>query len=403
MDAKFPLVLAAGLSMGWLAQPAHAPREVRVDAGAYDRRGAIVSFALQDSRPGLQYRLSDGTSSVPVQVDQSGRAWFVAPHLKAGTSRSYRLEESADARPPRVTARREGDNVAIAAGTPVLQYVGGAGQLPSADIKPIFKRGGYLHPVRTPSGRIVTDDYPVDHRHHHGVWFAWTKTAFQGREPDFWNMGDGKGRVEFDSLKDVWSGPVHAGLRATHRYIDLTSGSPIVVLSEQWDTRVFAPGAADEGRGLPYHAFDLEVVQTNVAADPLLLPEYHYGGVGVRGAASFVKPDNVTFLTSEGKDRATGDGTESRWAVMSGSVEGERASLAILAHPDNFRAPERMRIHRTDPYLCYAPSRSGPWAIARGTAHRARYRFVAFDGAPDPAELHRLWVDYAQPPTASVR
>jgi hypothetical protein len=399
MTLKMPLALASLGLISSSLQP-RAPH-VRVEAGAADRHAAIVSFAFKDARPSTQYALRDGDAWIPLQVDADRRAWFVLPDLKAGASRTYPVAEAPHVQRAGVTATRTGDDVAFAlaaaAGArPILQYVGGAGVLPSPDVKPIFKRGGYLHPVRTPSGRIVTDDYPADHRHHHGIWFAWTKTTFQGREPDFWNMGDGKARVEVEALNEVWSGPVHAGLQAQHRYVDLTSGSPISVLGERWTTRVFA----GSGGRQPYHVFDVEVAQSIVTADPLLLPEYHYGGIGVRGAASFVKL--VQFLTSEGKDRAAGDGTESRWAAISGGVDGQRVSLAILAHPSNFRAPERMRIHPTDPYLCYAPSRSGPWAIGKGATHVARYRFVSFDGAPDAAQLWRLWLDYAQPPIASL-
>jgi len=400
MTLKIPLLACLGglVLMGSLPQP--AAREVRVEAGAYDRRAAIVSFAMPGLTPGTQLTLREGATWTPLQVDANGRGWFVLPALRAGAARSYRVEEARAWETPGASASRAGDNVAFTwNGKPVLQYIGGTGALPSSDIKPIFTRGGYLHPVRTPSGRTVTDDYPADHRHHHGIWFAWTRTTFQGRDPDFWNVGDAKGRVEFSAVKDVWSGPVQAGVRAEHRYVDLTSGSPIAVLSEQWDTRVF--GSIDSARSS--YVFDVDVAQTNVAGDPLLLPEYHYGGIGVRGAAGFVKPDIVQFLTSEGKDRLSGDGAESRWAVISGEVDGRQASLAILAHPSNFRAPERMRIHPTDPYLCFAPSRSGPWAIAKGASYVARYRFVAFDGPPDAAELGRLWVDYAQPPAASVR
>jgi hypothetical protein len=398
MTFRFPVVLAAIVGMGWGAQQATT---IQVDAGAWDRRDSIVSLDVKSARlDAANYTLSDGTASIALQVDANGRGWFVVPEMKAGTSRTYRLASPPAVTKPGVAATRTGDDVAFVQGDrAMLHYVGGAGVLPSADIKPIFKRGGYLHPVRTPSGRIVTDDYPADHRHHHGIWFAWTKTTFQGRDPDFWNVGDGKARIDFDSLTDVWSGSVQAGLRAQHRYIDLTSGSPITVLNEQWDTRVFATAAGKR----PYYVFDVDVVQRNVAADPLMLPEYHYGGIGVRGASAFTKLDNVEFLTSEGKDRAAGDGTESRWAVISGGVDGPRASLAILANPANFRAPERMRIHPTDPYLCFAPSRSGPWSIAKGGTHTARYRLVSFDGPPDAAELQRLWRDYAQPPIASIK
>ena len=62
-----------------------------------------------------------------------------------------------------------------------------------------------------------------------------------------------------------------------------------------------------------------------------------------------------------------------------------------------------MRIHPTDPYMCYAPSKGGAWEIPAKGTHRARYRFVAFDGRPDATELERLWRDFAEPPTVTVR
>ncbi len=34
-------------------------------------------------------------------------------------------------------------------------------------------RANYLHPVVTPSGKLVTEDFPVDHRHHRGIFWAW--------------------------------------------------------------------------------------------------------------------------------------------------------------------------------------------------------------------------------------
>ena len=61
---------------------------------------------------------------------------------------------------------------------------------------------------------MVTDDYPPDHFHHHGIWFAWTKTEFEGRHPDFWNVADGTGRVEFVAVDQTWSGSVHAGFKS---------------------------------------------------------------------------------------------------------------------------------------------------------------------------------------------
>lgn len=372
--------------------------ELVVSAGPLDRRHTLVAFNLPEVTGPLVLRDAAGTR-LHLQVEADGRAWFVLPDLKAGTQRAYRLEPVTPGTPAgAMVAAMRGDVIDFTwEGRPVVSYQGGPGTLPAADIKPIFQRGGYLHPVRTPSGRIVTDDYPEDHRHHHGIWFAWTKTQFEGREPDFWNVGDGKGRVEFEAIERTWNGPVHAGVRAKHRYVDLTSGSPKVVLSELWETRVFAVGRAPR----PYFLFDVDVQQTATAA-PLHLPEYHYGGIGVRGAREFHGAANAAFLSSEGKDRSNGHATRARWCHMSGRVNAQIAGLAILGHPSNVRAPEPMRIHPTDPFFCYAPSQLGAWQIAPGTPHSARYRFIVFDGPADPREIDRIWNDYAHPPAVTV-
>jgi hypothetical protein len=405
MRARFLMLLTAALALAaigavMLSSPtlnAHSP-EVQIAAGSVPRRNTPVSFELIEPRSGAAYALADRAgATLPLQIT-NGTAWVRISELAAGSTASYRLVEIT-APSGEVTAERQGADVQVLSrGQPMIRYVGGAGVLPGGDIKPIFQRGGYLHPVRTPSGRVVTGDYPADHRHHHGIWFAWTKTAFQGREPDFWNMGDAKGRVEFEALESTWNGAVHAGFEARHRYVDLTSGAPITVLREEWLTRVF-----DSPPRSTSYVFDVEVRQINVADAPLKLPEYHYGGIALRGASDFVPLDNVRFLTSEGKDRKTGDAAPSRWAYIAGTVNGASAGVAVLAHSKNFRAPEPMRIHPTDPYLCYAPSRSGDWAIPPKGTHTARYRFVAFDGTPEPAELERLWRDYVDPPVVTVR
>jgi hypothetical protein len=391
MPKGLAYLLALGTIAAVLPDPSRAPRGLTVSAGPHDRRETVVSFPFAGA-PGEAYVLrGPGGEVVPLQVE-GGTAWFVLAELKAGASRAYRLETG---KPPAaaVAARTEGDSVHVTRdGRPVFQYRGGPGVLPSDDIKPAFRRGGYLHPVQTPSGTVVTDDYPPDHRHHHGVWFAWTKTEFQGRAPDFWNMGDGKARVEFEALETSWSGPVHAGVRARHAYVDLSGGARAVALTETWLARAYAVGRA--GRGL--HLFDLDLTQAPAAGAALVLPEYHYGGLALRGRREWDGKANASFLTSEGKDRSNGHATRGRWCHLSGRTEGGVAGAAVLGHPQNFRAPEPLRIHPDNPFFCFAPSQLGRWEI--GSAHTARYRFVVQDGPPDPKELDRLWNDYAEPP-----
>ena len=51
-------------------------------------------------------------------------------------------------------------------------------QIPSG-IEEKYGRSGFIHPISTPSGKIITDDYPVPHHsHQHGMFFAWKKASF---------------------------------------------------------------------------------------------------------------------------------------------------------------------------------------------------------------------------------
>lgn len=397
----------------WVGGSAAAPKSfaITVEAGRLDRRDTVVSFKLPEGMKAPAYALRDESGRrVSVQVSRVGQATFVLPELKAGTRRSYRIEALKSAAAPGVELVREGQKLAIkAAGRSVLAYQA-QGELARADIKPIYRRGGYIHPVYTPSGRIITDDYPPKHLHHHGIWFAWTKTEFEGRKPDFWNMGDATGTVELDAIDETWSGAIHAGFKARHRYVDLSGPAPKTVLNETWEVAVYRvlnePREVAGYRGgqgaKPYSMFDLVSTQECATSSPLVLPEYHYGGVGFRGHREWEGKENTIFLTSEGKDRGNGHATRARWCHIGGLIDGQLAGIAILCHPDNFRAPQPMRIHPDEPFFCFAPSQLGRWEIVPGQKYVSRYRFIVYDGAPDRGELERHWDDYADPVKVTI-
>src|SRR5688500_1229936 len=39
-----------------------------------------------------------------------------------------------------------------------------------------YKRSGFIHPVCTPDGQMLTRIQPPDHYHHYGIWNPWTHT-----------------------------------------------------------------------------------------------------------------------------------------------------------------------------------------------------------------------------------
>jgi hypothetical protein len=287
-------------------------------------------------------------------------------------------------------------------GRQLLRYQMDPSDVPGPEVPSHYRHGGYLHPVFSPGGRVVTGDYPPDHRHHRGIWFSWTKTEFEGRHPDFWNMGKEKEGIvtagtRFAVLNSSWSGPVHAGFIARHEAFDRTGPKEKVVLNERWQLTHYAPTP-----GATAHLFDLNIEQTCATDSPLKLPKYHYGGLGVRGNAAWDPKDKVAMLTSEGHDRKAGDNSTARWVWMGGDVDGGPTGMAILIHPDNFRFPQPLRLNPNNPQLCIAPSQGGDWEITPGKPYVSKYRFVIFDGKPDAKELNRLWNDYAHPPKVTV-
>ena len=399
-----PLSLASSLLLcGWLHGLSAATTRITVAAGDWDRSQSVVTFQVPAGAARAPQLRDARGRNVPVQIDSSGEASFILDRLAEGQTASFELVESE----AKLSGPGSGVEIARAdrklkvsvAGKPVLEYQAEPSDLPARGIQSNFQRGAYIHPILSPSGRLVTDDYPRDHRHHHGIWFPWTRTEFEGRAPDFWNMGQNSGRVEFAALDAFWSGPVHGGFVARHSHVDLTTGVPKTALNEVWNVRIYAIHAAPE----PYWMFDLVSTQQCATASPLKLPAYHYGGLGFRGHRDWVGKPQQPFLTSEGiSDKLKGNGTRGRWCHVGGGVDGQPAGVAVLGHPDNFRAPQPMRLNPDYPFLCFAPSQLGEWTIEPGRPYVSRYRFIVADGPPDAAALDRLWNDYAHPIAVKV-
>ena len=369
-----------------------------VQAGQSDRHNTVVTFKYGLNENHDIHLIDDAGNHFPLQFEGQ-MASFVLRDLKAGQQKSFyfargKITDSKEH--GAVWLKRAQNRLTIQVQDyQVLSFVAEPGSLPSPDIKPVFLRGGYIHPVYTPMGRIVTDDYPSDHYHHHGIWFAWTKTEFEGKHPDFWNVGDGTGRVDFEKVGKTWMGPVYAGFTSFQKYVALTGEAPKTVLNEEWDVRVYNVGTE-------FFVFDIVATQECASASPLILEEYRYGGMGVRGNREWKDKTKVSFLTSEGKTRDDGNATRARWCHIGGSVNGQLVGIAVLDHPWNFRAPEPLRIHPDDPYFNYAPSQMGRFQIDPGKKFVLRYRYVVSDGPPDAKLLDRLWNDYANPPKATV-
>lgn len=285
-------------------------------------------------------------------------------------------------------------------GKMICGYQMEAGEVPEG-VSAVFKHGAHLHPIYSPSGRLVTGNHPEDHRWHRGIWMAWTKTEFGDSHPDFWNQGKGDGKdksadqilaeVRFQKLRKQWSG-AEAGFVSEHVFLDHHTAPDQKVLDEVWEVTV----SQQELGGKPTNVIDLTSTQTCATDKPFKLPKYHYGGLGVRGNLAWNPVDAVTMLTSEGHDREKGDATKAKWVHVGGEVDGAPTGLAVLIHPSNFRFPQPLRLNPKHPQICVAPSQDGDWAIEPGKPCVLRYRILVFDGKPDAAWIDAQWQHYAK-------
>jgi hypothetical protein len=351
-----------------------APVELPLPAGV----DASKPWKLIDTASGRE---------IPAQF-AGGSVVFLAKNQKS----EYRLEPGAPAAAPKVEVVDNGKNLTLSVGgRAVLRYNHAVIEQPD----PVFSRSGYLHPIWTPAGKVITNDSPPNHLHHHGLWSAWTSSEFEGRKSNFWESKELQGRIECVKVEETVSGPVFGGFRARHRFINLNGpDGPKVALEEVWDVRVYA--LSDR------FVFDLVSTQTAATDKPLVIKEYRYGGIGFRGSPEWEGKTGAQFLTSDGKTRVDGHATKAKWCIESGKIGGAEASIAFLCHPADFRFPQPMRIHPDEPFFNWAVPQGGDFSIEPGKPYTARYRFIVADGKLKAGELDGAWSAYGENPNPTL-
>src|SRR5262245_54553307 len=141
---KPPALLALAF-IGMVASVFAAEKKftVTVEAGDFDRRGAIVSFALPNGVKGEELSLQREGKTFPVQVAKDGRAAFIPGDFKRGESVAFELITGRATYGAttlgQVLAQKTGSQLKLASANamnremparPLLSYEAGPGTLP---------------------------------------------------------------------------------------------------------------------------------------------------------------------------------------------------------------------------------------------------------------------------------
>ena len=265
-----------------------------------------------------------------------------------------------------------------------------------------WARSGFIHPLLSPSGEVLTWAQPPDHFHHVGLWNPWTRVSWQGHNTDFWNLGDEQGTVRFKNIIGTESGAVFSEFRVVQDHVAFLKETPeTVVMTEEWIIRVWN---ISEG-----YFLDFTSIITNVTNDTVSLDAYRYGGgLGFRATERW-NNTNSEVLTSEGKTWKDGDATRADWCRVSGDLNGTETGLLFMSDPGNFDSPQPMRIWPIDSnggighqYFEFTPIREKAWILESGKSYSQRYRVWVQEGGMEPETADAAWQAYSNYPDIKI-
>lgn len=237
---------------------------------------------------------------------------------------------------------------------------------------------GYFHPLTTPSGTVVTDLAPSDHKHHRGVFLAWV--AMDGATPaDFWGWGELapiKGRQVLNrQVSDLRTTGGATGFSARNDWVAESD----VFLREKLDATFRDVGGA--------HVLDLSY--TLSAPGDITIRQTAFSGFCVRASGKTkIEAHNAAGLVTlpdPAYDKPETGWPAERWYAYTWASEGSGlVGVAVIDHPSN--PPSLWHNHRDVRMLNPCIAAPGKQAISAEKPLSLRYTVVAFDGTI-PAEL----------------
>lgn len=304
---------------------------------------------------------------------------IIPPAQDAGARRQFRLERAAAGGPAagafKLAAVNDKTLQVTDQDKPVLAYNYGTitgENVPENDGR--RRRGCYLHPIWGLDGEILTDDFPKDHYHHHGAFWAWPHVTVDGKEYDLWTNAGIEQR--FVRWLHQEAGPVAAVIGVENGWF---IGDRQVAAERVW-IRAYRAGQRERSLDLEIYLVPLVPLSLQGAGGK------SYGGLTVRFAVQ--RQADAAITVPAGKTTADLLETPLEWADLTTQIPGapNRSGGAVFVHPQHPNYPPTWLTRHYGP-LCVG----WPGVHARqyepGQPHRLPYRMWLHSGDADVEQL----------------
>jgi len=263
-------------------------------------------------------------------------------------------------------------------GKPVTVYHYGRVE-PPEKVPEHYGRACYLHPLYGLDGDVMTQDFPVDHRHHRGVFWAWPECKVGDRLINVWALGDARQHHEKWTAREADADKAHIGVINFWAFDDAPD---LPQVREEVDF-IVRP-ADDTGR-----AIDFRLKMTNVTDK-----EVTFLGAAGKGYGGFcIRPDAnrkpFTFTTAKGISQKDVLSLDTPWADVTSkaSPDGPISGMAVFQHPSNPGYPFPGWIFRHYAFLGASWPHEKPHTMAPGESFELQYRLYLHRGTAEEAKV----------------
>jgi hypothetical protein len=257
-----------------------------------------------------------------------------------------------------------------------------------------YTRANYVHPLLDLDGQPLTEDFPADHPHHRGIFWAWHHVTIAGKAVgDPWALQN----CGWD-IRDVKaeSGDGSLSLRTTVHWLTPlwrdAKGAEKPIVREQAVIRVHR--AEKERR-----VVDFEVALTALQPQTRIggaAPKPGYGGFSPR----LRLPKDVRFLGPKGEVKPLpGPVDPAAWIDVTGTFGSDRVSgVSILTHTatPGFPQPWILRSRGSMQNPVYPGATPVPLPTEKPLV--LRYRLVIHRGPVRAEQINRWQREYTEGP-----